>query len=106
MSKYARRVDRNHSEIRDGLRAEGWDVMDLSGAGDGIPDLCINLQPGGKIGRPHFIECKDGKKPPSARKLTEAQEQWRKYCGHVTTTVTSLEEAKQALAAALSHAEL
>lgn len=46
---------------------------------------------------PHFLEVKDGKKPPSARKLTKKQVVWAKYCGAITSTVTSLEEAIEAL---------
>lgn len=37
----ARRVDENHAEIRDALRARGYSVEDLSGAGSGCPDLMV-----------------------------------------------------------------
>jgi hypothetical protein len=66
---YARKVDRNHSEIRDTLRALGWHVEDCSRVGGGFPDL-IALK--GK--RVEFCEVKDGAKVPSAQKLTEAQQ--------------------------------
>ena len=93
MTRHARRVDANHGDIRDGLRADGWDVLDLSGAGDGIPDLCVYIKPG----IPHFLEIKDGDKPLSAQKLTPKQEKWHAYCWQVTSKVRSLEEAVEAL---------
>lgn len=87
-----RRTDRNHSEIRDGLRSDGWDVLDLSGVGGGVPDLCVR-DPEGRM--PLFLEVKDGDKPPSARELTKAEVQWQRFCGAITVTVLSLDEAKE-----------
>ena len=97
MSRYARRVDANHAAIREGLRQLGWDVLDLSGAGDGIPDLCVYVA----AGIPHFLEIKDGAKPLSAQTLTPAQEKWHRYCWQVTSKVRSMDEA----VAALEHAK-
>jgi hypothetical protein len=34
-----------------------------------------------------------GKKEPKPKKLTKEQELWLTYCGSITYTVTSLEEA-------------
>ncbi len=93
MTRYAKRTDANHSALRDALRKAGWDVMDLSGSGDGIPDLCVNVAPG----VPHFLEIKDGAKVLSAQKLTRAQEIWHRACWQVTSKVTNLEEAIEAL---------
>jgi len=93
MARHARRVDANHSSIRDGLRQLVWAVDDLSGAGGGIPDLLVAVAPG----RPHFLEIKDGDKPLSAQKLTKAQEVWHSYCWQITSKVRSLEEAVAAL---------
>jgi Holliday junction resolvase len=39
---YARKRDRNHSAIADALRALGYAVTDLSGAGDGVGDLLVS----------------------------------------------------------------
>lgn len=39
MTRYARRVDRNHAAIRDGLRQVGYKVFDCSRLGGGFPDL-------------------------------------------------------------------
>lgn len=36
---YARKTDRNHAPIRQALRDAGWQVLDLSGVGRGVPDL-------------------------------------------------------------------
>ena len=41
MPRYACRVDANHSEIVDALRATGWAVKDTSRVGEGFPDLVI-----------------------------------------------------------------
>lgn len=38
---YRRRTDGNHEEIREALRAAGWDVIDCSGIGRGIFDLLV-----------------------------------------------------------------
>lgn len=91
--RHAKRVDANHAAIRDGLRASGWAIGDLSGAGDGVPDLVCQVAPG----RPHFLEIKDGAKPLSAQALTPAQERWHSYCWQITSKVRSLEEAITAL---------
>ena len=93
MTRYAKRVDANHKEIRDGLREKGWMVLDLSGAGDGIPDLAVALAPG----TPWFLEIKDGDKPLSAQKLTKAQEVWHSFAWGVTSKVRSLDEAQEVL---------
>jgi hypothetical protein len=100
MTRFARRVDANHSQIRDGLRAAGWVVHDLSGAGDGIPDLAAEIAPG----KPHFIEVKDGAKPLSKQALTKAQERWHSFAWQITSKCRTLEEAIEALNWARSRA--
>lgn len=40
MTRYAKRTDGNHQEIREALRQAGYSVIDYSRAGMGIPDLC------------------------------------------------------------------
>lgn len=90
----AKRTDANHKELRDGLRAHGYDVCDLSDCGHGVPDLVVRSA---SHGVPTFLEVKDGSKPPSKRVLTQEQVRWRQYCGEITHTVTSLEEALQVL---------
>ena len=87
----AAKVDANHRQIRTALRQVGWTVHDLSGAGNGIPDLlCL------KAGRVAFVEVKDGSKVPSARKLTPDQVALHEAftaAGTPVHIVTSVEEA-------------
>lgn len=68
MIRRAARVDANQSEIVSALRAIGVTVTDLSGAGNGVPDLLCLWR-----GMPYLVEIKDGSKPPSRRKLTVEQ---------------------------------
>lgn len=67
----AARTDANQIAIIKALRAIGASVADTSGVGGGFPDLVV-----GHRGCLWLMECKDGKKPPSARKLTPAQEKF------------------------------
>ena len=62
----ARRVDRNHAEIRTVLRALGCEVEDLSDVGRGVPDLLVRTRQGTVL----LVEVKDGEAPPSRRALT------------------------------------
>lgn len=70
----AKRVDRNHGDIRKTFRRLGWIVHDLSALGGGMPDLLI-VKPFNFITgrRALLVEVKDGAKAPSARRLTPAQ---------------------------------
>lgn len=92
----AARVDANHRAICDALaRIPGLVLVDLSGAGEGVPDLVAGWR-----GRWHFLEIKDGTKPPSARKLTPAQVQWHAAAhaaGLPCSVVLSLADALDAL---------
>lgn len=96
----AARKDANHGDIADGLRADGWTVMDLSGAGNGIPDILVgrprtDIAPGLCVP----IEIKDGSKPPSARRLTPDEERVRNNWTGPYLLVISLEDARQQLEA-------
>lgn len=60
------RTDTNQKEIVEQLREiPGVSVKILSGVGDGFPDLIV-----GNRGYNFLIELKDGKRPPSEKKLT------------------------------------
>ena len=68
---YARRVDANHADIATALREGGAVVVDTSHFGQGIPDLWVTSH-----AFTGWLEIKDGSKPPSARKLTPAEEKF------------------------------
>lgn len=70
MSGYAKRVDGNHREVVEGLRAALPEatVFDASGAGRGFPDLVVGWK-----GRNYLFEVKNGDQVPSRRRLTAAQ---------------------------------
>lgn len=95
MTRYAKKVDSNHAEIRDGLRAMGYEVLDLSHVGGGIPDLAVKVR--GKLGMVHFLEIKDGSKPLSRQALTKEQEVWHNFAHAITSKVRTLDEAVEAL---------
>lgn len=71
--RYAKRVDDNHAKVISEFRAlvPEASVFDLSGAGRGVADLLVGL-----AGFNYLFEVKDGSKPPSARKLTKAQQEF------------------------------
>ena len=71
MRKFGR-VDANHAEIADAFRECGCSFLSMSALGDGAPDGLVGW---GGLCIP--VEIKDGRKPPSARKLTPAQEEFR-----------------------------
>ena len=60
----AARVDANHAEIVKLFRSIGWQVLDVSQLKN-CCDIVVS-----KAGRTIMVEIKDGAKPPSARKLT------------------------------------
>lgn len=66
----AARTDANHQEIAQCFERAGCSVLHLH-ALKGAADLLIGF-PGGNL----LIEVKDGKKPPSKRKLTEKEQKF------------------------------
>jgi hypothetical protein len=67
----AAKIDANQEQVVDALRAVGATVQTLATVGKGVPDLLVGYQ-----GQTLLLEVKDGRKPPSARKLTEDQLKW------------------------------
>ena len=65
----AKRTDANQTEIVKTFRSLGASVLILSSVGKGCPDLMVGI-----FGRNFLVEVKDGKKPPSGRKLTEHEQ--------------------------------
>jgi Holliday junction resolvase len=67
----AAKIDANQEAVVIALRAAGAKVQSLAAVGKGVPDLLCKYQ-----GSIYLIEVKDGRKPPSQRKLTEDQVKW------------------------------
>jgi hypothetical protein len=79
----APRLDANHGEITDVLRGAGASVWSTAGVGHGFPDLVVGWQ-----GVNLLVEVKDGRKPPSARRLTADEEQFhRRWLGQVAVVM-------------------
>lgn len=82
----AARVDVNHREIIDGLRAVGRAVIDLKSVGDGIPDAIVST--------PCSMKLIEIKAPGKRTKLTPAQKLFHElWKGVPIEVVCSLEEA-------------
>lgn len=89
----APKVDRNHAEIVKALRDAGASVCSLAGVADGAPDVLA-----GYAGQTVLLEIKDGKLPPSARRLTEDQIKWHgQWKGGPLAVVCDVESALRVL---------
>ena len=87
-----KRTDSNQKSIVAALRKHGCTVQTLHEVGDGCPDLLCGID-----GMNILLECKDGTKPPSKRKLTPEQvARHGKWYGQVDV-VTSPVEAIRAV---------
>lgn len=69
--RVAAKIDANQEQVVLALRAVGASVQTLAAVGKGVPDLLVGYQ-----GKTLLLEVKDGRKPPSARRLTEDQLKW------------------------------
>jgi Holliday junction resolvase len=67
----AAKIDANQTQVVEALRAAGATVQSLAAVGQGVPDLLVGFQ-----SKTLLMEVKDGRKPPSARQLTEDQLKW------------------------------
>lgn len=73
------KVDRNQPEIVEAFRKCGYDVLHLHMVGGGCPDILV-----AKRGMTMLVEIKDGRKPPSARKLNAGQQRFHdNWPGHI-----------------------
>lgn len=87
--RYGRR-DSNHAEVRDGIRrVPGVSVFDTADIGGGFVDLVVGIRGGVNL----LLEVKDGKKPPSARALTKAEQDFFDSWQGQVAVVNSLDEA-------------
>lgn len=90
----AARKDENHKSVGDYLRSLGWSVLDLSHAGEGVPDYAVSTRTFAAL-----VEVKDGNKKPSARKLTDAQVKVRNdWQGPYIVALSGEDAAQQLLA--------
>lgn len=90
----ARRVDANQTEIVRALRDVGASVQPLHAVGQGCPDLAVGYR-----GLNHFLEVKDGTRPPSERRLTRDERVWHEEWRGQVVVVNSVEEALRAVGA-------
>ena len=88
MNRRAARTDDNQKEIVAAFEMCGLSVALLHRAGEGFPDLVVGY--GGLSG---LVEVKDGDKPPSARKLTKKQIQFREEWRGDYTVIKDTDEA-------------
>lgn len=84
----AAKVDANQAEIVHALRCIGCSVQVLSTVGKGVPDLLVGFN-----GMNVLMEIKDGKKPPSDRKLTADQIVWHDEWRGQVNVVESVDRA-------------
>lgn len=66
------RKDANHKDVVAAFLSLGYSVLDLASVGSGCPDIAV-----GRAGITRLVEIKDGRKPPSERKLTDDQVEFR-----------------------------
>jgi hypothetical protein len=86
MRRAARRDDNEQSIIK-AMRAEGAYVKQIND--EGLFDLLVSHR-----GETLLVEVKDGAKPPSARRLTEAEQKFHdEWPGSDLYIVNSVEEA-------------
>lgn len=89
----AAKVDANHTQVVMALQAAGATVQSLAAVGQGVPDLLVGFQ-----GKTLLMEIKDGKKPPSARRLREKQITWHgAWRGGPVAIVDGVDAALRAL---------
>lgn len=87
MRKYGRK-DTNQTEIENVFRTYGFSVFDTSPLGGGFPDVVA-----GKDSDNYLIEVKDGNKPPSQQKLSDAEIKFHmKWRGNVHV-INSVDQA-------------
>jgi len=86
------KIDANQPEIVQALRKAGCTVQTLAAVGKGVPDLLVGLR-----GSNFLLEIKDGKRPPSQKKLTDDQVAWHKAWGGSVTVVENPDQALRAV---------
>lgn len=82
-SKFKNSLDGNHLEITNALRLAGATVQDLSGVGNGCPDIIVGFN-----NKNHLLEIK----MPTG-KLNKRQQRWHKKWSGGVQVVSSSEDA-------------
>ena len=83
----AARKDANHNEITDLFISMGWSVLDISQLKNAC-DAFVSKGP-----RTIAIEIKDGKKPPSQRKLSKGESEFKDSWNGEWALIESTEDA-------------
>lgn len=96
MSRYARKVDANHTKIVEALRAVGATVLDCSQHGAPCPDLWVYFK---QRWYPLEVKTTHGKRKPKAAPLTKSQEKIHAIVP--ISVVTSVHEAFAAIGIAV-----
>ncbi len=89
----ASKVDDNQPDIVAALRKRGCSVQPIHMIGRGVPDILI-----GHRGTNLLAEIKDGRKPPSARRLTDDEEIWHRDWRGQIAIINSIDEAMDMIA--------
>lgn len=89
-----KRIDANHNEIANGLRAVGATVRSTADVGDGFPDLAVGFR-----GATWLLEVKDGSKSPSRRAVTPDEQRFHNEWRGAAAVVTSLDDALRTIGA-------
>jgi len=85
----AAKIDDNQNEIVAAFRKRGFSVAITSSCHNGFPDLVV-----GKSGINYLVEVKDGTKPKSEQKLTQAQVKFSNNWMGQYAVVKSLEDVE------------
>ena len=93
----AAKIDANQTDIVKALLKSGCTVVSLAAVGKGCPDLLV-----GKLGNNVLIEIKDGRKPPSARTLTDQQVIFRANWEGQYAVVETIEQALEVMKVAVA----
>lgn len=85
MSRFARRVDKNQSEIFDAFRKMGCSVLDASKVGQGFPDAVIGYR-----GMTVLVEIKSSEKEKFTEPQIRFMESWK---GSTVSRINDVEGA-------------
>lgn len=92
MSFTPKRIDANQGEVVSALRRAEFNVVITSGVHKGFPDIVVSTFALGFGPYCVLMEIKDGRKPESARKLTDDQMKFaRRYLGPLVVVYSPAE---------------